>query len=85
MLTLYGGAVSWKSFKQQTVADSITEAEYIVTSEAIKEANQMKKFITELDVVPGIKQPVPFYYDNTGTVAQAKEPRSHHKFKHILR
>ena len=45
----------------------------------------MKKFISKLDVVPGIEQPVPFYYDNTGAVAQAKELRSHHKFKHILR
>ena len=45
----------------------------------------MKKFITELDMVSGIEQPVPLYYDNTGVVAQVKEPRSHHKSKHILR
>ena len=45
----------------------------------------MKKFITELSVVPKIKQPVPFYCDNIGIIAQAKEPRSHHKSKHILR
>ena len=45
----------------------------------------MKKFITELGVVPEIEQPVPLHCDNTGIVAQAKESRSHHKFKHILR
>ena len=45
----------------------------------------MKKFITELDVVPEIEQSVLFYCDNTETVAQDKEPRSHHKSKHILR
>ena len=45
----------------------------------------MKKFITELDVVLGIEQRVLLYCDNTGTVAQAKEQRSHHKSKHILR
>ena len=28
---------------------------------------------------------MPLYCDNTGAVAQAKEPRSHHKSKHILR
>ena len=85
MFTLYGGTVSWKSFKQQTVADSITEAEYIIVSETAKEAVWMKKFITELGVILKIEQPMSLYCDNTGTVAQAKEPRSHHKFKHILR
>ena len=45
----------------------------------------MKKFISKLDVVSEIEQPVSLYYDNTGAVAQAKELRSHHKFKHILR
>ena len=45
----------------------------------------MKKFITEVGVVLKLEHPVPFYCDNTGVVAQAEEPRSHHKFKHILR
>ena len=45
----------------------------------------MKKFISELDVVSEIEQLVPLYCDNTEAVAQPKEPRSHHKSKHILR
>ena len=45
----------------------------------------MKKFITELSIVPEIENPVPLYYDNTGAIAQAKESRYHHKSKHILR
>ena len=45
----------------------------------------MKKFIMELGVVSAIEGPVPLYCDNTGAVIQAKEPRSHHRSKHILR
>ena len=45
----------------------------------------MKKFITELEVVLSYVDPVTLYYDNNGVIAQAKEPRSHQKSKHILR
>ncbi|MCQ7222035.1 DDE-type integrase/transposase/recombinase [Salmonella enterica] len=82
---LNGGAVSWKSSKQDTVADSTTEAEYIAASEAAKEAVWIRKFITELGVVPSIADPVQLYCDNNGAIAQAKEPRSHQRTKHILR
>ena len=45
----------------------------------------MKKFTTELGMVSEIEQSVPLYCDNTEAGAQAKEPRSHYKSKHILR
>ena len=82
---LNGGAVIWKSSKQSTVADSTTEAEYIAASEAAKEAVWIKNFISELGVVPSISCPVDLYCDNNGAIAQAKEPRSHQRSKHILR
>ena len=85
VFTLNGGAVSWRSRKQSVTADSTTEAEYIAAAEAAKEAVWMKKFITELDVVPTIESPIPLYCDNNGAIAQAKEPRSHQKSKHIRR
>ena len=52
MFCINGGAVSWKSSKQDTVADSTTEAEYIAASSAAKEAVWIRNFITELGVTP---------------------------------
>ncbi len=39
----------------------------------------------ELSVVPSIVNPVTLYCDNNGAIAQAKEPRSHQRSKHVLR
>ena len=85
VFTLNGGAVSWKSSKQNTVADSTTEAEYIAASEASKERYWIKKFVTELGVVPSAEDPMELYCDNSGAMAQAREPRPHQKSKHIER
>ncbi|KAL0409780.1 UNVERIFIED_CONTAM: Retrovirus-related Pol polyprotein from transposon TNT 1-94 [Sesamum radiatum] len=82
---LNGGVVAWKSSKQDTTVDSTTEAEYIAASEAAKEAVWIKNYIQELGVVPSIAEPVVIFCDNNGAIAQAKEPRSHHRSKHILR
>ena len=45
----------------------------------------MKKFITDLGVVPTISDPIPLLCDNNDVIAQAKELRSHQKSKHILK
>ena len=84
MFTLNGGAVSWKSSKQETTADSTTESEYIAASEAAKEAVWIKKFITELGVVPSIVHLILLHCDNNGAITQAKEPLSHQRSKHVL-
>ncbi|KAJ9541460.1 hypothetical protein OSB04_027966 [Centaurea solstitialis] len=85
VFTLNGGAISWKSSKQDTIADSTTEAENIAASDAAKEAVWLRNFITDLRVVASISRPVDIYCDNSGAVAQAKEPREHHKSRHVLR
>ena len=85
VFNLNGGAVNWKSSKQETIADPTTESKYIAASEVAKEAVWIKKFITKLGVVPSIIHPILLYCDNNGTIAQAKEPRSHQRSKHVLR
>jgi len=45
-------AVSWSSKRQQTVALSSTEAEYMALTQAAKEAIWVSRFIAELQTVP---------------------------------
>ena len=76
--------MSWKSSKQPTTADSTTKAKYIAVSDAAKEAVWLKKFITDLGIVPMILNHIPLLCDNNGAIAQAKEPRSHQKSREIV-
>ncbi|KAJ9545830.1 hypothetical protein OSB04_025537 [Centaurea solstitialis] len=85
VFTLNGGAISWKSSKQDTIADSTTEAEYIAASDAAKEAVWLRNFLSDLRVVASISRPIDIFYDNSGVMEQAKEPREHHKSRHMLR
>ncbi|XP_073030767.1 secreted RxLR effector protein 161-like [Primulina eburnea] len=74
---LNGGAIFWKSSKQDTTVDSTTEAEYIASSAATKDVIWMRNFFQELAIISQIVDLVLVYYDNTGVVVQDKEPRSH--------
>ncbi|KAJ9547484.1 hypothetical protein OSB04_020027 [Centaurea solstitialis] len=62
-----------------------TEAEYIAVSDAANEAVWLRNFISDLKVVASISRPVDIYCDNSGAVAQAKEPGEHHKSRHVPR
>ncbi|KAJ9544316.1 hypothetical protein OSB04_024023, partial [Centaurea solstitialis] len=85
VFTLNGGAISWKSSKQDTIADSTTEAEYIAAPDVAKEAVWLRNFLSDPRVVASISRPIDIFCDNSGAVAQAKEPREHHKSRHVLR
>uniref|UniRef100_A0A2N9HF09 Reverse transcriptase Ty1/copia-type domain-containing protein n=1 Tax=Fagus sylvatica TaxID=28930 RepID=A0A2N9HF09_FAGSY len=81
VFTLGKGAISWRSCKQDTTADSTTEAKYIAASEAV----WIRKFIQELGVVPSIESPITIHCDNNGAIANAVELRAHKRTKHIER
>ena len=83
VFTLCGGVVVWRSVKQSSISDSTMEAEYIAACEAAKEAVWLKKFITDLEVVPNMDKPIVLYCDNSGAVANSKEPRSHKRDCHM--
>ena len=42
--------------------------------EAAKEAIWLRKFLIDLEVVPNMSLPITLYCDNSGAVANSKEP-----------
>ena len=71
----------WRSIKQFCIIDSTMEVKYV----AAKEAVWLRKFLSDLEVVPNLDKPMTLYCDNSGVMANSKEPRSHKKGKHIER
>ena len=55
------------------------------TCEAAMEAVWLRKFFTDLEVVPDMDKPLVLYCDNSGAVVNSKEPWSHKRRKHIER
>ena len=61
------------------------EAEYVAACEVAKEAIWLKKFLYDLGVMRMEQVPITLFCDNSGVVAQSKDPRNHKKGKHIER
>jgi hypothetical protein len=78
-----GGAMRWRSKKQATTAQSMMESEYIAASDAGNEDVWLRKFIIELGVFPSLRDPMILFCDNTGVIANKKDPRAHSVAKHI--
>lgn len=81
MFSLGSGAVSWSSKKQQTVALSSTEAEYIAATGATCQAIWLRRVLEDL----GLKQEAPtvIYCDNKSAISLSKNPMHHSRAKHI--
>ncbi|KAA0054500.1 gag/pol protein [Cucumis melo var. makuwa] len=83
VFTLNGGVVVWRSIKQECIADSTMEGEYVAACEAANEAIWLRKLLTGLEIVPNMSKPITLYCDNSGVVANSREPKSHKHEKHI--
>ena len=82
-----GPTISWKSKKQETVALSSCEAEYIAGCAAAQEAIYLARvfgdFCHSEVSSPVVVNPVVLNIDNQGAMGLAKNPVSHNKSKHI--
>lgn len=77
---LNGGAISWSSKRQATVAASTTEAEYIAAAHAIKEALWLRELLNTFG--RGVTT-IKMYADNQGAIKLLKNPVSSTRTKHI--
>ncbi|XP_055848470.1 uncharacterized protein LOC129913695 [Episyrphus balteatus] len=78
---MQGGAISWCSRKQPTVALSTTEAEYMAMSMAIQEVLWLNGLQNEL--LPDDKQNIILFCDNQGAICLSSTTVYHARTKHI--
>lgn len=76
-----GGAVSWASKRQETVALSTVEAEYMAFTRATQQALWMDKYLDEVGLSP--ERPAPILADNNSAIANSKNNKNHKRTKHI--
>lgn len=78
---LNGGAISWSSRLQPTVAASTTEAEYMAAAHAVKEALWLRKLMSDFNMLKS--GPVCIKTDNQAALSLLKFPISSMRSKHI--
>jgi hypothetical protein len=78
---LNNGSISWVSKKQQTVAKSTTEAEYMALSQAASEGYWLRMFIKEIGF--NTDRPLVINGDNQGSIKLTQNPQFHNRTKHI--
>jgi hypothetical protein len=79
--TLGGGAITWRSRRQPTVALSSTEAEYMAATEATTEAVWLRGFLYDLGFGPTSATTI--YEDNQATIKLSENDVNHARTKHI--
>ena len=77
------GVFSWASLKQNTVALSTAEAEYVSASEATTQAIWLRDVLNDLGEVQA--NATVLYCDNMSAIAMTRNPVFHQKTRHINR
>ena len=82
MLFLGGAAIGWSSKKQQTVALSSTEAEYMALTQATKEAIWILRLVNELPLEI-TQESIEVHCDNQSAIKLSRNSICHNRTKHI--
>lgn len=78
---MFGGPISWCCRRQDCVAQSSTEAEFIALSEACNEAILLKRILLDFGVT--IHGPITIYEDNQSCIKLSGSEKVNNRSKHI--
>ncbi|XP_074271853.1 secreted RxLR effector protein 161-like [Silene latifolia] len=81
IFTLGSGAITWSSKKQDTIALSSNEAEYVASGAAGRQAIWLRKLLADLGNEQ--RQATVLWCDNKFAIAMTKNPAYHARTKHI--
>jgi hypothetical protein len=81
VFTLMGGAISWSSKLQSTVAASTAEAEYMSAASAVKEALWLRKLLSDFELMSS--EPLLLYCDSQAALKLLVNPIVSVRSKHI--
>ena len=74
-------AISWSSRKQSVPAQSTSEEEYVVATQATKEIIWLQKILEYLQEKQ--RASTPLFVDNSSAIQLARNPKFHDRTKHI--
>jgi hypothetical protein len=80
---LTGGAVSWTSKKQATVALGTFEAEYLALSLAVRHSIWIRQFYLNLKLMMNYPLTLKIHKDNQAAITLANDPSHHAHSKHF--
>lgn len=86
VFTFAGGAISWRSTKQRSVATSTTEAEYVALSTCAKQALWLRLLLADIGYSKFIgsdTSSMQIFGDNQSSLMLIENPQVHERSKHI--
>lgn len=81
LIKLFGGTISWSSKRQDIIALSSAESEYVALTEACKELIWIKEVLRAFDIIEDM--PTVTFTDSQSVIALITNQKFSHRSKHI--
>ena len=83
VFTMAGGAIAWRTVKQDLITTSTMQAEYLAIYEGACEGLWLRNFLIQTKAVDSIARPMKIYCDNSAAVYFSKNNKRSTNSKHI--